>query len=117
MRLIEAVKVLEDIKYRDGYQLKWKHLVGWDPAIGGTEDYYLRIWWHFERPDFRTGELDWSQSGDVIVNLSRSSEESLIRTVFGMTLRLEEHECREFFSYGGTRVFNPHRSLLEEGGS
>ena len=51
-------------------------------------------------------------SGSVILKLSELTEESLVRSIWGMTLRLEEHECREFFMYGDERPFDPHKELI-----
>lgn len=104
----EANEILAQVRYKAGYYLHWD----WpfkDHAV-------IRVWWTFQRPDVNQPERETlGRSGDVLVDLQEATPEGLLRQVFGMTLRLEEHEAREWFHFEGLRMFDPHKSLLHEG--
>ncbi len=99
----QFIMTLRRIQYKHGHWLKWDEVA----------DEVFKVWWEFERPDSHNRTV-WGigRSGPVLVNIADHDRESLVRTIFGMTLRLEEHECREFFTYGPERPFDPHKSLL-----
>ena len=93
------------IHYKPGHKLIWEEVA----------DDVFEIWWNFKRPDcYNPSEWGVGRSGAVTVYLPHVyTKEQLVRTIFGMTMRLEEHECREFFLYGLERPFDPHKELLE----
>lgn len=107
MMYADATEVLLRIRYKPGYRLRYQ------PLPLSAEHDLLRIWWEFERPDVTTGEPGVGVSGDTIVNIRTATEESLVRTVFSLAMRLEEHECREWLTYKGLKPFDPHYSLVE----
>lgn len=104
----KAEFILRQIKYKPKHTLKWEYV----------KDSVLEVWWEFERPDcLNPSEWGIGKSGPVTVYLPHVySREQLVRMVFGMTMRLEEHEAREFFQYGIQRPFDPHRNLVDEHG-
>lgn len=107
MTIDEAVKVISLINYKP------EHKLVWDAPTNDTKT--LRIYWEFKRPDcYNPEEWGVGRSGPVIVYLPDvHTKEQLVRIIFGMTMRLEEHECREFFGYGLERPFDPHKELLQ----
>lgn len=95
--------VLLQISYKPFHTLKWE----WSGS-------YASIWWEYTRPDSRRPSvLELAESGILLVNIQEETEESLVRKVWGMTLRLEEHEAREFFMYGDQRPMDPHIPLIK----
>ena len=102
----EAEGALRRIKYKPRYELSW--------MLYGDE--LLKVWWEFERPDcYNPDEMGVGISGPEWVYLPEvDNAEQLVRKVFGMTLRLEEHETREFFLVDGARVFDPHVQLMQK---
>jgi hypothetical protein len=102
----EAEATLRQIKYKPDHTLRWEWL---------TKDDVVEIYWEFERPDcYNPSEWGVGRSGPVIVFLPHVyTKEQLMRTVFGMTMRLEEHEAREWFLFGIHRPFDPHKQLLD----
>lgn len=108
MNLDKAEWVLRQINYKPLHELKWDII----------NDDVLEVYWSFERPDcLDPSEWGIGRSGPVIVYLPHIyTDEQLVRIVFGMTMRLEEHEAREFFAYGIERPFDPHRALISKHG-
>lgn len=100
----EIEKVLDDIRYKEGYWLQWS------PVYPRQS---FKVWWQFRRPDSRTGVETYGKSGYVSFEKDDLTEEALVRGVWGMTLRLEEHEAREFFMYGDQKPFDPHQVLIK----
>lgn len=98
--------ILRAIRYKPGYYLDWDD---WGE--------FITIWWKYSRPDSRNPDvIETGMSGEItlyIPSLDPEDPEPLIRAVFGMTMRLEEHEAREFFMYRDQRPFDPHKRLLE----
>lgn len=105
MRDYEFYGLLSQISYKPGYELQDK-IVG----TGISE-----VWWKFERPDMVTGDIMTGHSGSVIIYWSQPgvTVETIVRMIFGMTVRLEEHETREFFKFGDQRPFDPHVKLIQ----
>ncbi len=108
MKKARAEFILRSISYKPGHKLRWKEVA--------TD--VLEVYWEFERPDcLNPSEWGVGRSGPVTIYLPHLySEEQLVRTIFGMTIRLEEHEAREFFTYGIQRPFDPHRALVAQHG-
>ncbi len=100
--------ILRSIRYKPDHELKWENVA---PEV-------FQIYWEFERPDCdNPSEWGTGRSGPVTVYLPHIyTREQLVRIVFGMTLRLEEHEAREFFRYGILKPFDPHKNLVDEHG-
>lgn len=99
--------ILLQIHYKPFHNLKWSQC----PAAGSL---LQEIWWQYTRPDSRRPSvLELGESGKLLVNIQEETEESLVRKVWGMTMRLEEHEAREFFMYGDQRPFDPHVTLIK----
>lgn len=104
--MLDIYEITDRIKYKPGY-----HLV----VLKVTKTIY-KLWWSFRRPDSRSPDVsEWGISGSVLIDMSEDpDEEAILRTIFGMTQRLEEHETREFLTYDGLRPFDPHIQLLPE---
>ena len=99
--------VLLQVKYKPFHTLKWRQC-----PVAGT--LLQEVWWEYTRPDSRRPSvLELGESGTLLVNIEDETEESLVRKVWGMTMRLEEHEAREFFMYGDQRPFDPHVTLIK----
>jgi hypothetical protein len=99
---------LRSIDYKPNHELKWDEI---------DED-VLEVWWEFDRPDC-LDPTEWGvgRSGPELLYLPHIYEkEQLVRKIFAMTLRLEEHEAREFFRFGIERPFDPHRRLIDAHG-
>ena len=100
----EIETVLDGITYKEGYWLQWSPL--WQRPS-------FKVWWSFKRLDATTGVMGFGKSGYVSFEKDGLTEEALVRGVWGMTLRLEEHEAREFFMYGDQKPFDPHQVLIK----
>lgn len=92
--------VWNDVKYKDGY------------GIGLYKDktdpkgrWYFQV--ECERPDAVTGEISVGRGGKAYLSPHMNQSE-LVRLVFGLFIRYEEHETREFFQWRGRSVFGPH---------
>jgi hypothetical protein len=99
--------ILLQIRYKPFYNLKWGQCSVTGSAI-------QEVWWQYTRPNARRPSvLELGESGKLLVNIENETEESLVRKVWGMTFRLEEHEAREFFMYGDQRPMDPHVELIK----
>lgn len=96
----EIAAILGRIDYKPGWQLKFR---GWAP--------HLYIWWEFQAPDCTDerylGDKTWT-SREWVLPLGSVTEDALVKTALAAALQAEEHECREAFTYGGVRLFDPH---------
>lgn len=75
-----------------------------------TEDGRPYLQWSFEGKCANTGKIEHQPCRKWFLSFHMTDGE-LVQTAFGAALQAEEHECREFFLYGGHRVMNPHLSL------
>lgn len=112
MKYIEAVEVVNNIKYKEG----WKLLVlpahsgqPWEPGDGDVE---LKMRWIFSAIDAET--LDPNSTQDI-VGASRDlprdvTSVDLVKHAMDLAIETEVHEAREFFRYKGKIIFNPHVS-------
>jgi len=99
----EIGRALGLIRYKPTHDLNWKF-----------SNSTFKVWWEFERLDSVTGEMGIGTSGYVSFEMGPDlTEEALVRGVWGMTLRLEEHEAREFFMYDDQKPFDPHQRLVK----
>lgn len=108
MNYDEATFHLRAIHYKPLHTLRWEEV---------AED-VLEVWWQFQRPDcLDPTEWGTGRSGPELLYLPHIyDKEQLVRKIFAMTLRLEEHEAREFFAFGVERPFDPHRRLIDAHG-
>jgi hypothetical protein len=107
LSLTQFEVILLQIRYKPFHNLKWGQC-----PVSGTD--IQEIWWQYTRPDARRPSvLEMGESGKLLVNITEETEESLVRKVWGMTLRLEDHEAREFFTYGDQRPMDPHVELIK----
>lgn len=95
----------------DGIEYKPRHRL-----MSSLKNKTVKVWWHFHRMNIATGKMGYGDSGSVTFDLEDPSlsEENIVRGVWGMTQRLEEHESREFFSYFDQRPFEPHQKLIKD---
>jgi hypothetical protein len=106
MTIDQFVTILANIRYKNGWRPIFSH---------GPSDTQMVVQWEFARPDAITGLFDVGQGAPFIFDLAMDwTEEALVRTMFALALRVEEHECREFFQYGDQRPFWPHLKLVED---
>lgn len=107
MTLSEARAILNGIVYKPNHALVYelRH-----------DGLTMQVYWEFERPNcYNPSEWGVGRSGPVTIHLPDVfNAEQLVRMVFGMTMRLEEHEAREFFLYKGDRPFDPHVPLIKD---
>ena len=109
MNLSKAEFHLRQIDYKPDHELRWDVL----EAEPGHET--IEVWWEFNRPDcYDPTEWGIGRSGPIVIYLPHVyGREQLVKMIFSMTLRLEEHEAREFFLYGIQRPFDPHKNLID----
>ena len=91
-------RILDDIKYKRGWALR----------IGRSQGRpYLQ--WSFDAPCAKEpggpSVTQWARKWWLSYHMT---EGELVQTAFAAALAAEEHECREFFSYAGDHLFNPH---------
>lgn len=98
--LDRAISVRENITYKAGYSLECK--------LDVDDRVYFQV--VCDRPDVLTGQPGTGRGGRAYLNPGMTDDQ-LVRLAFGLFLAYEEHECREFFSYRGKRVFNPHITI------
>lgn len=93
-------ELIADIHYKPDYRL----YVG----VSNEGKIYLQVqcW----RPDSITGEYDWGKGGKLHLSIHMTDQE-IVQNAFGLYKAYEEHECREFFTYRGKRIYGPHISL------
>lgn len=106
MTFQEVREILSQIRYKPQHELVYER--------HGEE--ILIVYWEFLRPDcYNPSEWGNGRSGPITIYLPEIySKEQLVRMVFGMTMRLEEHEAREFFLFNGDRPFDPHVPLIKD---
>lgn len=98
---ISVSKVVAQINYKEGWVIDM-----------GMCDVTCRtyIQWSFYGKCVKTGEVKrqpcrkWWLSAFM-------TESEIVQTALAAALQAEEHECREFFSYKGKRLFQPHISI------
>lgn len=107
LRYSQVALILEGFSYKPGYELKYSQTY---------EKKFVHAWWDFPRVNVLTGEEGIGHSGHVTFDLlsEELTEENVVRGIWGMTLRLEEHEAREFFGYFDQRPFEPHQKLVKD---
>lgn len=107
LRYSQMQLILEAFQYKPGYKLKYEHVY---------DKKFVNAWWEFPRKDAISHLMGIGRSGHVTFELMdpKLTEEIVVRGIWGMTLRLEEHEAREFFHYFDQRPFNPHQKLVKD---
>lgn len=97
------IEVLDRVQYKRG----WALVTGCDHTSPPRRP-YLR--WSFYAPCADTGEEKLQQGRTWYLSAHMTAGE-LVQTAFAAALQAEEHECREFFTFQGLRIFGPHLSL------
>jgi hypothetical protein len=90
--------VLERVKYKD-----WRLHIG-------SSDGRAYLQWVFTGLCVKTKRLELQHCRKWFLS-EHMTESELVQTAFAAALAAEEHECREFFSYQGCRLFQPHVSV------
>lgn len=62
------------------------------------------------RMDTVTSEMGVGKGGKCYLSPHMTDQE-IVQNAFGLFKAYEEHECREFFTYKGKRIYGPHISL------
>lgn len=100
MRAHEIAAILGRVAYKPGWLLQFR---------GHAPNIY--IWWKFMAPDYTDerylGDREWT-SREWALPMATLTEDALVKTALAAALQAEEHECREAFTYGGVRLFDPH---------
>ena len=93
---------LHDVNYKDGYGLVLKK----DLTVTGQQGR-----WYFQveclRPDTRDGTMGVGKSGKMWLSPHMAMNE-ILQGVFRLFAGYEEHEAREFFTFQGVALYNPH---------
>jgi hypothetical protein len=100
-RLIALVQ--DSVTYKPGYRLLCEKDKT-DPA----GRWYFQV--ECDRPDIYTKEMGVGRGGKAYLS-PHMTESELVRLAFGLFLRYDEHETREWFQYRGRSVFGPHISI------
>lgn len=88
------------ISYKEGYRLICER---------DKKDPQGRFYFQVEcdRPDVYTGVMGVGRGGKAYLS-EHMNDSELVRLAFGLFMRYEEHECREWFKYKDRSVFGPH---------
>ena len=100
-------ELVGEIGYKDGYVLQLKRDQRDEHDRGRQGRPYLQVM--FRRRDVVTQEMGIGYSGKSYVSEAMTVTEFL-NAAMGVFLRLEEHECREAFSWRGRAINGPHVS-------
>lgn len=92
------------VAYKPGYELLLLH----DQRVDGGRWYY-QVEAH--RPDTYTREPGVGRGSKAYLNPAATRSE-LAQTAFGLFNAYEHHECREWFTFAGKRVYGPHFDVL-----
>ena len=101
MDIDEASKVLDNIRYKDG----------WDFALVRSElDDNYRLWIRWRVPDVLTGRQTTVGSYEVIwpEMLDRFNELNFLKYIRHLIHKAELHESDEWFRYKNEQIFDPH---------
>ena len=95
-----AYKIAQEITFKPGYRLICER---------DKKDPQGRLYFQVEceRPDVFTGEMGVGRGRKAYLS-EHMNQSELVRLAFGLFLAYEEHECREWFKWGGRAVFGPH---------
>jgi hypothetical protein len=99
MTWVEAVRVLNEIKYKPNVNLGWTHL---------ERDWFLL--------EIQATVLNTDDHSHTVIITSRhiirhESEEQILRDIMNCLISLEKHEALEFFRYKGIKIFDPHNRV------
>ncbi len=101
MRTFEQTRELLDrVAYKSNWALR----------VDTEESGRAFLQWQFYGPCSVTGIKQWHNCRKWQLSPHMTDGE-LVQTAFAAALQAEEHECREFFTYNGHVVMNPHLSL------
>ena len=92
-------RITKGVAYKEGFTLV---------LARDNNGWYLQI--RCKRPDIVTKQPGVGKSPKAYVDPTMSDSQ-IVRRIFAMFLAYEEHECREWFTYGGKRIFGPHISI------
>lgn len=84
--------------YKPGWRLNFNASHGNRPAY---------IQWEVDGLDSSTGKPTQWKSGKRHLSPHMCKQE-VVAAVFSLALQAEEHECREWFRYRGSCIYNPH---------
>ena len=94
--LRRVVEIVGHIEYKVDYEI-----------VVTLEQQQVWIQPRFWRKDIVSHLYEWGYGGKAVVTESATTSQ-IVQMVFGLFKALEEHECREWFTYLGERVFGPH---------
>lgn len=102
MNLTKLYYLTQQVSYKQGWEL---HLI--ESCWPGTRRY---LQWSFPAPNADTGvfETQWARKWYLSALMTKGE---VVQTAFAAALAAEEHECREFFTFAGKRIFGPHLTL------
>lgn len=96
--------LIDRVTYKPG----WRFIVRQDTTRTGPGRPYIQV--QFDRPDAITGRPGMGRSGKKYLS-EHMLDDEIARSLFGLAIATEEHECREFFRLDGRQIFGPHISL------
>lgn len=94
MITLQQKAILDQIKYKDWVLLQNENYIQWS-------------WW---APCSKTGEVKFWKSRKWYIS-EHMVESELVGTAFLALKTALEHEAREFFTYEGRVVYNPHVNI------
>lgn len=95
-----VIDLISEIAYKDDYFLR----------VGVSPEGRLFMQVQCHRKDVVTGEMGWGKGGKCYLSEFMTDQE-IVQNAFGLFKAYEEHECREFFTFRGKRIYGPHISL------
>lgn len=108
MTLARALSILRQIRYREGWQISTAvtSYVGLRRSAPRPNSVFVQI--NARTQDAYHSDLTVEICGSASIPVDDADEGMLLRRVFDLLMRMEQHEVGEFFRYGDTRPFNPH---------
>lgn len=97
-------RIVSEVQLPEAFLIKLAR----DDYEGTYGRYYYQI--GCRRPDIITGELGVGYGGRAYL-APESSDDDLVKTIFGLYKAYVEHEARETFKWRGRRIFGPHTEI------
>lgn len=95
-------EVASGIRYKPDWRCRVARNIGGEGSL---------LWWEFMAENVVTGEREIMVSRRWWLE-PEAQEEAIVRLALEAAIRAEEHEAREWFTYRGVRVFDPHKAQL-----
>jgi len=104
--MINYSKILKRISYKENF-----HFLIRPHDIPGTKRWILQIDASF--PDVNGEHEPTHVTHTQVIPLNLNNEAYFVEFVFDQLLYIERHECQEWFSFDGVRIFDPHNEEMQ----